>query len=108
MCIRDREYTRLKEVIAKGAERNQLAKNQQELNIVRSALLNSGLPQMEQTVRALDNMGAADVQKFIDVANKAAKDAYAPEVQRRAAAVKPEEKAKTKLNVFCKRLRVLV
>jgi len=88
------EYNRLKEVIAKGAEPKQLAKNQQELAIVHNALLNSGLPQSEQAVRALDAMNADQVQNFIGNINKAAKDELAKEAKERASKLTPEELAK--------------
>ena len=94
------EYTRLKEVIAKAADRNQKTKNAKELETIRNALLESG-PEMSQVVRNLDT-NPNTAQAYIDAANKAGRDEFATEAKARAEAL-PEREPKRAIDASAKR-----
>jgi hypothetical protein len=87
------EYNSLKQIVAKSGETKQRAKNAQELAILRNAIENSS-PQGAQLVEVLDQATAREVEKFIDAANREARNAFTPEIQRRAANIDPAEVAR--------------
>ena len=87
------EYNDLKQIMAKSGEAKQRAKNEQELAVLRNAIENSS-PQGAQLVQVLDQATAREVEKFIDAANREARNAFTPEIQRRAAAIDPAEVAR--------------
>lgn len=87
------EYNALKQVIAKSGEAKQRAKNEQELAVLRNAIENSS-PQGAQLLDVLDQATAREIEKFIDAANREARNAFTPEIQRRAAAIDPAEVAR--------------
>lgn len=78
------EYQYLKQVVAKSGEALQNKKNEQEIAVIRSAIEQSS-PQGAQLLRVLDEASPREIEKFIDAANKEAKKAFAPEVERRSA-----------------------
>ena len=87
------EYNDLKQIMAKSGEAKQRAKNEQERAILRNAIKNSS-PQGAQLLDVLDQATAKEVEKFIDAANREARNAFTPEIQRRAAAIDPAEVAR--------------
>jgi hypothetical protein len=87
------EYNSLKQIVAKSGETKQRAKNAQELAVLRNAIENSS-PQGAQLVEVLDQATAREVEKFIDAANREARNAFTPEIQRRAANIDPAEVAR--------------
>lgn len=84
------EYDYLKQVMAKSGEDFQRKKNEQELAVIRSAI-SQATPDGSQLVQLLDQSTAREVEKFIDGINKQAREAFAPEVERRAAAPVTQE-----------------
>lgn len=88
------EYIRLKQVLATAAERNQKAKNAKELEVVRNAILQSG-PESAQILRSLDT-DPNSAQAFIELANKAGRDAFAEESRKRAETAPVKEAPKPK------------
>jgi len=97
------EYVRLNDVVKNigtpqnATEKEQLAKNKQELKVVRDALAKSG-PNMEPVIKQLDaDPNAAPA--FIELANKAGRDAFAEGVRQEQEKNKPVQATATPVNV---------
>ena len=85
------EYFRLKDVLAipatDAASRAQSTRNQQELSVIRDAILKSG-PDMEQFLQAMDSAQPQQRASVASQINKEAKAAFQPVIKQRIAEAK--------------------
>lgn len=97
------EYVRLSDVIKNigkpqnAVEREQLTKSKEEFKVIRDALAKSG-PDMEQIIKRLD-ANPNEAPMFIEVANKAGRDAFAEGVRQEQERNKPVVATATPVNV---------
>jgi hypothetical protein len=97
------EYVRLNDVIKNigkpqnAVEKEQLTKSKEELKVIRDALATSG-PDMEQIIKRLD-ANPNEAPMFIEVANKAGRDAFAEGVRQEQERNKPVVATATPVNV---------
>ena len=97
------EYVRLNDIVKNigtprnAAEKEQLTKNKQDLKVIRDALAKSG-PDLEPVIKQLDTDPDA-APAFIELANKAGRDAFAEGVRQEQAKNKPVVATATPVNV---------
>ena len=89
------DFFRLQDVLARGAEPLQRAKNEQELKMVSDAIAESGQDAVD-TLNALQQTTPAQRERLYSEINKIARNTFAEDVKARVASLKEAEESKSK------------